>query len=255
MITRLEILVDKLDGQLGKRRKELTDIRLMASSSSGSTADTLRRAGLVLAYAHWEGFSKFAFTQYLEYLCQVNVPVGALKAQLRTLNHWDSFKSMAASMDFRAVVNFMESLTQPNGASFGVDAGEVTKTGNLDSKKFRALLDMCALEYKSAYQIRENFIDQILCGRRHRIAHGGLEPVTTADLIQVIEGAMDLCGDVSNQIQEALIYDQYKIQSPNMVLGSAGVKYNQPIIQRVAWLSTKLARSCHTVCDGHVAVF
>jgi MAE_28990/MAE_18760-like HEPN len=219
MVTRLEMLVDRLDGQLSKRRKELTDIRLISVGGSGSSAATLRRAGHVMAYAHWEGFSKFAFNQYLEYLCQANLPVSSLKVQLRTLNYWDSFKSMVASSDFRSAVNFVESLAQVTATQFTIEPGEVTKTGNLDSKKFRLLLDLCALEYKSIYQTRENFIDQVLCGRRHRIAHGLLEPVSSADLIQAIDGAMELCEGVNEQIQEGLIYSHYE----NKVSGAVQV--------------------------------
>ena len=209
MVTRLEMLVDRLDGQLGRRRKELTDIRFMSLSSSGSTAEMIRRAGHVLAYSHWEGFSKFAFRQYLEYLCDTRVVVDSLKIQLQTLNYWGSFKALAASMEFDFATSLLETLAQANSSYFEVDSAEVTRTGNLDSRKFRSLLDICALEYKPTYQTRENFIDQILCGRRHRIAHGLLEPVSAADLTEAVDGAMELCEEVNEQIQDALIYDRY----------------------------------------------
>ena len=210
MVTRLEMLVDQLDGQLSRRRKELTDIRLMSLRSSGSTADTLRRAGHVLSYSHWEGFSKFAFKQYLEYLCDTRITVDSLKVQLRVLNSWGAFKSLAARMEFGSAISLIQSFAQVDSSYFAVDSAEVTKTGNLDSRKFRSLLDVCALEYKPISETRENFIDQVLCGRRHRISHGLLEPVSAADLIDVVDGAMELCEQVNEQIQDALIYDRYK---------------------------------------------
>ena len=85
----------------------------------------------------------------------------------------------------------------------------MTRTGNLDSRKFRSLLDYCALEYRPIYQTRESFIDQVLCGRRHRISHGLLEPISAADLIAALDGAVELCEEVNEQIQDALIYDRY----------------------------------------------
>lgn len=212
MVTRLEMLVDRLDGQLGARRKELTDIRFLAVRASGSTAATVRRAGHVLAYSHWEGFSKYAFRQYLDYLCETQVTVDSLKIQLKTLNYWESLKSLAASMEFGSAIRLLQSMTLPNASYFAVDAREVTKTGNLDSRKFRSLLDVCALEYRAIYQTRENFIDQVLCGRRHRIAHGLLEPVSASDLTEAINGAVELCEEVNEQIQDALLYDRYKDQ-------------------------------------------
>jgi MAE_28990/MAE_18760-like HEPN len=209
MATRLEILVDRLDGQLGKRRKELTDIRLLSSGASGSTGATIRRAGHVLTYAHWEGFSKYAFQQYLEYLCQTGFAVESLKLQLRALNYWTAFKSVANSLEFDAMVRLMQELGQAASTPFAVDARELTKTGNLDSKKFHALLTLCALEYRPIYQTRENFIDQVLCGRRHRIAHGLLEPISSADLVEAIDGTVELCDEINEQIQDALLYHRY----------------------------------------------
>jgi hypothetical protein len=215
MVTRLELLVDRLDSQLSRRRKELTDIRLMSSGASGSTAGTIRRAGHVLAYSHWEGFTKYAFGQYLEYLCDTRIVVDSLKVQLRTLNYWSAFKSLAGAMEFSNAMNLLQSLAEGDAKYFHVNSTEITKTGNLDSKKFRSLLDFCALDYRSIYQTRENFIDQVLCGRRHRISHGLLEPVSAADLTAVVDGAIELCDEVNEQIQDALIYDRYKQQATN----------------------------------------
>src|ERR1022692_3590982 len=124
MVTRLEMLVDRLDGQLSKRRKELTDIRLMSLGSFGSTADTIRRAGHVLAYSHWEGFSKYAFRQYLEYLCERRVIVDSLKVPLRTLNYWGAFKSLAVSMDFDSAISLLESFAQADSIYFAVDSAD-----------------------------------------------------------------------------------------------------------------------------------
>jgi hypothetical protein len=223
MVTRLEMLVDKLDGQLAKRRKELTDIRLLSLSSSGSRGDTLRRAGHVMAYAHWEGFSKFAFRQYLEYLCDSRVSVNSLKIQLRALSYWNSFKSAAAAGDFQSVVGFMESFAQA-ATTFTVEVGEITKTGNLDSRKFRSFLELCALDYRPVYQTRENFIDQVLCGRRHLIAHGLLMPISPTDLIEAIDGAMELCEEVNAQLQEALIYDEYIDKKPSQLANDSAAQ-------------------------------
>jgi hypothetical protein len=104
----------------------------------------------------------------------------------------------------------MRAFEQGDTSYFAVNAAELTKTGNLDSQKFRSLLDCCALEYRPLYQTRENFIDQVLCGRRHRIAHGLLEPISSTDLSTALEGAVELCDEVNEQIRDALIYDRYK---------------------------------------------
>jgi hypothetical protein len=76
---------------------------------------------------------------------------------------------------------------------------------------------LCALEYKPLYQTRENFIDQVLCGRRHLIAHGLLVPISATDLIEAIDGAMELCEEVNAQLQGALIYGEYADKKPSLL--------------------------------------
>jgi len=209
MISRLELLVDRMDGQLSRRRKELTDIRLTSLRSSGSTAETIRRAGHILAYAHWEGFSKDVLAQYLNYLCDTRIKLDSLKVQLQSLNYWKIFKSVAASADFSAAIGLIQQFDERSSRYFLVDSDEMIRTGNLDSQKLRSLLNICALEYRPIYQTREHFIDQVLCGRRHRIAHGVLEPVSAAELATALDGVMELCQELNEQVQEALIYDHY----------------------------------------------
>jgi hypothetical protein len=57
---------------------------------------------------------------------------------------------------------------------------------------------------------RENFIDKILCGRRHRIAHGHWQPVSAEDARSVADDVLLLCTEFAEQLQAAALYEQYK---------------------------------------------
>ncbi len=58
----------RLDPSIAWRKKELTQQKLLADSASAGNAEVLRRSGITLLYAHWEGFIKDASVVYLRYL-------------------------------------------------------------------------------------------------------------------------------------------------------------------------------------------
>ena len=73
----------------------------------------------------------------------------------------------------------------------------------------RGLLGCVGLDYLASYQTREKFIDSVVCGRRHRIAHGEWQPITSQEARQVGRDVIDLCGEVNQQVQTAAVYSEY----------------------------------------------
>jgi hypothetical protein len=60
------------------------------------------------------------------------------------------------------------------------------------------------------YELRERFIDEVICGRRHRIAHGARQPITTTELNEVVHEVVHLCDELNAQVQEAALYEWFK---------------------------------------------
>ncbi|MEU5263410.1 MAE_28990/MAE_18760 family HEPN-like nuclease [Amycolatopsis sp. NPDC021455] len=213
MVTRLELVADKLDGELALRRRELSDINLSAQSSAGNKAATLRRAGHVMAYAHWEGFVKLALTNYIAEVCQQQRVVGDLRGGLRAAMLSTRINVSAAENPFSLAIELVESVRGHTTEKFTLTPESLLKTGNLTSKKFRSMLSICSLDYLDYYATKENFIDEVLCGRRHRIAHGGPQPISADDLSKTINRVLNLCQMVNDQVIEALLYEHYLANS------------------------------------------
>lgn len=210
MPTLLEQLVDDLDNDLASRRREIIDIRLMVSASSGARLNLLARACHVMAYAHWEGFVKRALRSYLDYLLTRGLSVGDLKLGLQGLALRDAIR-MAVEPD-RTVDRISDLLQQFDARAaepFRVAPQEVVKTGNMTASTLRALLGCVGLDYLPAYQTRENFIDSVLCGRRHRIAHGDWQPISSQEARDVSLAVLDLCSEINLQVQEAALYQTF----------------------------------------------
>jgi hypothetical protein len=208
--TLLEQLVDDLDSDLANRRREIVDIRLMVSASSGARLDLLARACHVMAYAHWEGFVKRALRAYLDYLLTRGLNVGDLQLGLQGLALREAIK-VAVEPD-RAVdriANLLQQFDSRAAEPFRVAPQEVVKTGNMTASTLRALLGCVGLDYLPAYQTRENYIDSVVCGRRHRIAHGDWQPISGEEAREVSLAVLDLCSEINLQIQEAALYQSF----------------------------------------------
>lgn len=67
-IRTIEELQNRLDDDFAWRRKELTVIYTNVSSSKQNQLNTNIRIGVVMLYAHWEGFIKNAAELYLIYV-------------------------------------------------------------------------------------------------------------------------------------------------------------------------------------------
>lgn len=207
----LELFVDNLDRDLARRRREITDLRLLVAASSGDRLALLARACHVITYAHWEGFVRSATRSYLAYVLTRNETVAALKIGFQALAIQTQLRAAAASWEaIPSVTEMIEYIDTRSINRFEVDPDKSIQTGNLNSAKFKAFLASVSLEYLDTYKTRENFIDEILCGRRHRIAHGHWQPVTADDARSVADDVLLLCTEFAEQLQDAALYEQYK---------------------------------------------
>src|SRR5579875_1799473 len=82
----LNELEDDLSEDMSWRRTELHSLLSQIRTASGPSLSCLCRAGVALLYAHWEGYTKHALSQYLRY-------VARKKLKLNELNN--CFVSMA----------------------------------------------------------------------------------------------------------------------------------------------------------------
>lgn len=211
MASPLDALVDDIDHDLALRKRELADLHLLAQTSTAPRRDTLARACLVLAYAHWEGFTKFALLKYCEFLERLNIVVADVVDSLQILQLTPSLRTAAAekySIDAR--VSLFQELEARSTTVFSVSNPESLALGNLDSKTLKATLEAFALEYRDAYRLRANFIDASICARRHRIAHGVIEPVDLTDLADVMGFVVDATEMIAEQITETALYERFR---------------------------------------------
>ncbi len=204
-----------LDQNFGWRRRELTTVRLKLKESREHEKEIWFRSGVVLLYAHWEGFIKTCAKAYLSYI----VRQGQLYSQL---NPCFMFFAVREFLDGSQQVNMknylayskaMTFFTAPLAEKFSLDPSPHISTRenqNLNSEEFKSIVLKLGIEYLPVYELREKLIDEQLMDYRNRVAHGeslhgdvdDLEGTFTVLSEKIIECMEVFQGQVSQAVQQ-----------------------------------------------------
>lgn len=169
-IRTIEELQDKLDEDFGWRRKELSQIYTRVQSAKYPSLNTELRIGIVMLYAHWEGFIKNISQYYIYYVSQKRLNYSELKDNFVALELINILERRGRHVDkspHMKAVNFIRyGLKRRSNIRCDID----TKS-NLNSDVFEDILLQVGIEYRS-YSTKAKLIDERLLHNRNTIAHG-----------------------------------------------------------------------------------
>jgi hypothetical protein len=199
-----------LDRELAWRRKELTDLRLVVKTASGSLQTALRRAAVALAYAHWEGFAKAACQAYLDFVAMRRLQIQELAPcfaalAVRKMVMMESDRSPVA-LDI-SMVNIIRNKATERAY---LQRHKVVETrSNLSSEVLQGLL--CALGLPATqFEPKFNFLDHKLLASRNEIAHGRETAPSSADYDEIHDQVMQMIQDLSNELRNAVALARYR---------------------------------------------
>jgi len=206
-----EELLQKIDGDLIWRRRELFDFRVVVENEGNNPGrrSALLRAGVTLLYAHWEGFVKRSGSYYLEFVAnqgkkaselQVNFIAIKLKSLLS-----EAGKSHKPSASEELIVFFCNKL----GDRLRIPhKGVVDTKSNLSSAVLREIIWILGLDM-APYETRCHLIDSSLVERRNHIAHGEWLDIDINDYLLLHDDVINLIDTFRNQLQNAAITDGF----------------------------------------------
>jgi hypothetical protein len=167
----IALLQDSLDEDFQWRIKELSNFRTSIPSDVGSAQNALIRAGITLLYAHWEGFVRFATTQYYKFVGYQSLKVGELTPCLVGLLAAGLVEELQATNRASRKSALIVLLYERFGREAVWPSKAPIKTSNL---LFDVFEDACAILGipSSDFEINRELIDKQLVARRNTIAHG-----------------------------------------------------------------------------------
>lgn len=197
-----ETLQSKLDEDSSWRKKELALINSRIKRAAYLNINTEIRIGIVMLYAHWEGFTKNAFDFYYEYVTSTNTNFKGLSNNFKILEvekilNSSNKKSLDKCQDI--VLFFNNGLNRT-----GVFKEKTETKSNLNFDRFSDLLFKAGFNQKK-YNLKRQLIDEKLVSNRNKIAHGNFSrldknefDMVQKELIQVMETLkIDILNSVS----------------------------------------------------------
>jgi hypothetical protein len=197
----------RLDRSLAWRKKELTQLKLLAdSSASPQTAAILRRAGIALMYAHWEGFVKDASNFYLALVANNPADFSTLKSCFVAVGlHRDICGAGQAKKhsSHTRLIDLLRSVETPPPTMRQIPTRGVIRThSNLKGSVLREITATLGLDY-APFELKETPVINRLVKFRNTIAHGGGLPISPADYNALHTEAIALMDTYRDVIQDA----------------------------------------------------
>jgi hypothetical protein len=191
------------------RRKELSKLLSDIEQANPKQLDTTLRAGIVLLYAHWEGFIKNIAEYYLIYIdcrkhkyselkeCFIAI---SLKNQIRSFI--DSNKSTIHTQCVDFILNSKETIAK-------IPTKDFIRTGsNLNSTILREILTSIGIDF-TPYDTKSNIIDKTLLRNRNTIAHGHQLEFDKSTYIHLHQEITNLLNEFKNVVCNAVLLKEF----------------------------------------------
>jgi hypothetical protein len=195
---------------LAWRKKELITLKLMHDRARDHQQELLRRAGVALLYAHWEGFVKSAATSYVELVARQNLRYRDLQPNFIALGakkYLNQFAATSRGTILCAASEFF--INQLGDRARLVWESAVETKSNLSAQLTRDIVVLLGLDYRP-FEVHERTVIERLREWRNGIAHGRYLSVRVADYHELHEKILDLLDELRTQISNAALGAMYR---------------------------------------------
>ena len=199
-------LQNVLDRELSWRIKEIADIRSATKVARVGSKMTLRRAGIALLYAHWEGFIKASARAYVTYVAGQRLRHSELRHCFVAMSLRVQIGDVSSIRNARPVIAALEAILDGQDDRANFSGRHFGKTlGNLNSQVFANVAHWVGLDVER-YSTKWHFVDDRLLRRRNAIAHGrggGLE-LDREGFDELVNGVLELLRWFKTDIENAV---------------------------------------------------
>lgn len=205
----LDELESIISSEYAWRRKELTNIKNLTLSSRSHIKTTLLKSSLTLLYSHWEGFVKKISVAYCEYLNFQGLCYQDLTKNFHVCALINEFQGQYPPKNFKSSFGIVTGESLRLSEKLKIDSERYIDTqSNLNSEVLKELTQKLGISY-SAYELKENLIDERFLGLRNAISHGEYRCIEEEDFIDLYEEITSLIDIFKNQISNSAILKEY----------------------------------------------
>ena len=203
-------LLDRIDDEYAWRFHEIVSMKteIQSMKSSSRLLYPMVRSLVMLAYAHWEGFVKYATKYFLKYLSGLGLDQTQTHPALiaSSLNYALNYRGTAESN--RLIYKL---LTDTHFKPEYQEDAMVDPKSNLNFEVLEIISTNIGIDI-SALTIKSKKIDEIMLGRRNKMAHGEMDYLDKKYGIEVADISISIMSEFKNLLQNMIATDGFKRQ-------------------------------------------
>lgn len=196
-------LLEYLDRDISWRRKEIIELRSLATKSKEKKADVYVRAGVALLYAHWEGFIKNSANAYVNFIASRGEVARRIQDCFIALSIKAKITEMGASGKSSVAVPVITHLLEAMDKPVSLPKAGITAESNLSSDVFTNIAGWIGVD-TARYSTRFQLIDETLLQSRNKIAHGEHLSISPLRFDSLAEETLEIMGWFKTDIENAV---------------------------------------------------
>lgn len=207
-----EDICDAIAAEFAWRLHELSAVKTAILAAKDKNIDTCVRQGMLMLYAHWEGFVKIASINFLQFIVDKKFKQSELTDNYKGIMLKKHFKSAQNSHKIKIHISAVNFLIKQKDEYVIFDPKMYIKTdSNLNYELFENILETLGIS-SAKYCSREKQIDESLLKNRNSIAHGEKCNVSRDEFISLFDDIISLITNFKDDLQNICATEAYKIK-------------------------------------------
>ncbi|MBL1281118.1 MAG: hypothetical protein COA33_012630 [Fluviicola sp.] len=206
-----ECFFDAISKDLVWRKKELSSIRSRINlAKKRQLQDFEIRAGILLLYAHWEGFTKFSTECYLNFVKYKKLKYNELSTNLLALSLKSYIHEFETNYQHKLHVDFLNFIENDldDRAKWNIENAIDTRS-NLNSEVLENILSVIGIPMND-FELKFNLLDEQLLKNRNSIAHGNYLLIDRIEYLNIHKEIFTLMNVLSNELMNLVTLEKYK---------------------------------------------
>ena len=212
-IKTIENLEDALDKHLAWRKQEMLNLKTLIDRGDDARI-MLIRAGMALLCAHFEGFIKNAFYDYLSFVANQNICYKDLQEVFSIWKIHSLIEECAKSSKYSVQARILKEYNTLSTETFSIKKEKKSIIGthsNPSTEVLKEILLTLGVE-TDIFRTKANYIDGSLLANRHSIVHGERTNLGYDDFSVTFDIIMGILDDYKDFLINAATEEVYKKQ-------------------------------------------
>lgn len=202
-------LVQRLDGYLTWRRRELTTLKFLVDGGVLDQRAAVLRAAICLLYAHWEGYVREAATAYVRFVASLGLKLGDVSTHFVALALRSDIRQAGQTRKATLHTDLANKFLHGQGEIFRPNWRKAVDTdSNLNSDALVEILCLIGID-STDYALERSTIDSRLLKNRNSVAHGQYLVIDHQEYDDIHTKIVELMGTFRDDITEAADKDNY----------------------------------------------